>query len=1555
MSFLAPKRLSVATLSWVLIGSLMAAGPASLLSNAQAEEQVSAAPQKEKAPPPKALRKMVREEQEREGLDRPDLRRDANLMWFGGAPSPAELDARNALAAQEVARWAHQIPGAPLGPHALPLPPNSVSWTNIGPFTQNSNGGYGTDNVDVDSGRPMAVLTHPTNAQIIYLATSGGGIFKCTNADHTLGATAWVWTAVTDGLPATSTTGNVSAGALGMGIADGTGNTIYAGMGDSFDAEGRGFYKSTNGGGSWTAATGIGSQTRSHAILVLPQAAYPGATGDVIYWATNNGLKRSVDGGATFTNAATVGSGDAWSVAAFGSSTQNLVCSIQGGPGTGIYYSSNAGQTWTLAGITGASPAARITLATTAASATKGYGIYEDGSGNIAKGVLHSEDSGHNWAWQAGTNLFTVSGDGGQGFYNHMVTVDPANANTVFMAANLAMYRSTDSGANWTQLTHWYGGNAGSERPFAHADFHGAFWSKTGTPTLFVVNDGGLTILRDPFRASVPTVSLDTTFVDTRRNYGLSTHLIYNIGSTISTAHADDKYRVIAGLQDNGTRVRVGSGPGLNTSGIFDEPIGGDGFGCNVNATDGNLMMGTLYYAHVQRSTNGGLSFTTTDNQNDTGVFYSKVAPGRADATGNTMYTFTSSTVRRTTNYGATAWSALSTSPGTGIRNINTATTDPLVLGVTRNAGAVDITTDGGSTWTHYTSGNFPNNLVNTFNYIWFDTTNASTVYVASAGAGITSNHLWKKVGAGAWTAIDAGGFPTGIPIHVIQNDPLNGNTLLAGTDFGVYRSTDGGATWSRYGQGMPLMAVRDLYIAPDSSFVRAGTFGRGIWELVSGAALNVAITAPASSVTLVKSATQNYTANVTNFVSNTGVNWTVAAGGGAFLPTSTTNASPTTVFTAGTTANTFLITATAAEDGTNATFATQNVTVVDPTSVNVVVSPSAPTVVSGATQVFTAAVTPITNTAVTWSISGVGSINPATGLYTAPAAPPATAQSVTVTATSTAAPTRTGTATVTVPVLTIGVTPTPVNVPMSTQQQFTATVTGSTNTSVTWSVFSGGGSVNASGLYTAPGATGSAVVRATSVADPTKFADAAVTIVTLPIVVGIAPASVSVTTSETQQFTATVTNFLSTSAVTWSVVEGAGGSVSGTGLYTAPSGTGTFHVKATSVEDTSKSATATVTVQNPVTMTITPTVAYIQPGGSATFTGHPSVGGTNYSVVGGAANGTITSGGVYTAPATQGDYQVKAQAQADNSKFALANVFVRPLVVTIDPTAATVQINTTQQFTANVTGNPNTAVNWVVFEGAAGGSVDGTGLYTAPATPGTYHVQAISVVDSSKVGLATVTVTTGAAITVSVAPAAVTVSPLGNQTFTATVTGGPSGVTWSVEEAGGGSINAGGAYTAPAALGVYHVRATSNTDPSKFGRATVTVVSPVTSFSVSPTTATILTGGTVVLTGTVNTGAINWGTTGGSLSASTGTSVTFTAPASIGTFTVTATAAADTSQTRTATINVKTKDQDASGSVDVLDLAYFARYFGTSNYAADLNGDGTVDDLDIAIFLSGF
>jgi len=139
--------------------------------------------------------------------------------------------------------------------------------------------------------------------------------------------------------------------------------------------------------------------------------------------------------------------------------------------------------------------------------------------------------------------------------------------------------------------------------------------------------------------------------------------------------------------------------------------------------------------------------------------------------------------------------------------------------------------------------------------------------------------------------------------------------------------------------------------------------------------------------------------------------------------------------------------------------------------------------------------------------------------------------------------------------------------------QQFTATVTGTSNTAVTWSA--SGGSISSGGMYTAPTSTGTYTVKATSAADTTKSAAATVTVSAPAVAVSISPASASIITRGTQQFAATVTG-TSNTAVTWSA---SGGSISSGGMYTAPTTTGTYTVKAISAADTTKSASATVTV----------------------------------------------------------------------------------------------------------------------------------------------------------------------------------------------------------------------------------------------------------------------------------------------------------------------------------------------------------------------------------------
>jgi hypothetical protein len=985
------------------------------------------------------------------------------------------MDFKNQLAAQEVQRWRHLFPKAQGASAILPAPTGTggVSWVNLGPKANLTDATFSS----IDSGRPVAIVPHPTVATTLYLATSGGGVFKCTNADITQAAADWVWTPITDDLPASGSSGNVSIGAM----ASLDGNTLFVGMGDPFDAQGRGFFKSPDGGTSWTAATGLGAQTRSYSILPL--------TASKIFWGTNDGLKVSNDGGATF--AAVAGgpaTGQAWTVRKI--TATELICSVQATTGS-IYTSADSGSTWTLASITGV-PAGitigRITLAAATDGATA-YGILEDTvSGNVARGVIKSTDKGHTWTWMPAPTiaggLFQGTGpqmttDGGQGFYNHGLGVDPTNPARLVVGANLALYRSTDGGASWTQLTHWFG----SGHPYTHADNHSTAWFNG---TLFVANDGGLSILKDPWRATVPTTTDDLTFIDNRRNKGLASHLVYNVGSSIAAAPADSKYRISLGLQDNGTRVRQPVTPGGTLTGtevVFEDGIGGDGFGTQIHPTDGTQILGSVYYTDIWKSTNGGTTFVesisgiTEANNATLAPFAPKIALG-ATSTPSTVYTAVNSKVYQSTNFGST-WTAMPmgtfTASGRVIRNLNGS----------RGSSAVGLASSGGHFWTTYNSGaswtdsgDITVGALNT-SYIWFNTENDQTVYGATVAPDATAHHLFKSTNGGAtWTSIDgsattSNGLPFGIPVHVIQNLPGSLTTLFAGTDFGVYRSLDGGSTWARYGNNLPLVAARDLYIAPNGSFIRAGTYGRGVWEVITAVQPTVAL-AP-TSVTLVNGGTQSFIPTVANGTANT-VTWASASGG--TVPAGATATGVAQTYTAPASGTTDTVTVTTVD--APAATAQAAITLVAPTSVTVAVSPTTVELLTGTgTQAFSATVSPISNQVVTWSGTGV---NAGTGLFSATGL---AAGPYTVTATSQAAPTRSGTATVTLVApgsVTVGVSPTPKALFVGGTQTFTATVTGptqATNRTVTWST-SGGGTITSGGLFTAT-TVGSFTITATN------------------------------------------------------------------------------------------------------------------------------------------------------------------------------------------------------------------------------------------------------------------------------------------------------------------------------------------------------------------------------------------------------------------------------------------------------------------------------------------
>ena len=281
----------------------------------------------------------------------------------------------------------------------------------------------------------------------------------------------------------------------------------------------------------------------------------------------------------------------------------------------------------------------------------------------------------------------------------------------------------------------------------------------------------------------------------------------------------------------------------------------------------------------------------------------------------------------------------------------------------------------------------------------------------------------------------------------------------------------------------------------------------------------------------------------------------------------------------------------------------------INATPVAIAVSPEVATVTIGNTQQFLGTVTGNSNTAVAWSVSGAGCVGAACGTISASGlyAPPASIPSpgiVAVKATSLADPTKSASATVTILAVVsvfVSISPTSAAVPVTGAQLFRASVAGTSNTAVSWSLRGPGCSGSACGtlstsassvVYSAPIVAPSPAtvsVVANSVADPTKSAAAGVTIDPTKVVVNVTPTDVSVTTGSTQQFVTSVAG-TSNTAVAWTV-SGTGcsgtacGTISSSGLYTSPKAeptSATVTITATSVSDPTSSASAKVTIVPP-------------------------------------------------------------------------------------------------------------------------------------------------------------------------------------------------------------------------------------------------------------------------------------------------------------------------------------------------------------------------------------
>jgi len=689
------------------------------------------------------------------------------------------------------------------------------SWVNLG--TSSSTGGY------AGIGRINCIAFHPTDANTFWVGSPSGGIWKTTD-----GGSSWtilnnneIVLGVSDiAIPSDYATSNTMYIATG----DRDGGSMWSlGGGQVADNVSPGVYKSTNGGTTWSA-TGltfaISSGTQITRILIDP-------TNNQILFASmiqfssgaSSGVFKSTDAGATWAQK----SANWWIDMEFKPGDHNTIYgSLFGNYGSAYAVkSTNNGENWSY--IPFGTNGYRTELAVSPNAPNVVYALVCNLSGGLL-GVFKSTNSGTSFTrvdLGAKSMLYYYSdGSGsniGQGSYDLCIAASPTDANTVYLGG-INTWKSTDGGFNWTISNMWTSHPFYNfvSAPVAHADKH-ALAFQNGT-TLFEGNDGGI----------YKTTDSGANWADLTN--GMVISQIYRIGVSQTSANT-----VLTGLQDNGSK--------LFNSGSWSDVKGGDGMECIVDYSNSNYMYATYVRGQITRSINGFTNWITEvdisaniPGGQPTGAW---VTPYVIDQNNSATLFAGYDKVWKTVDRGD-SWTSASQvlSSTVKLRSLAIAPSNSNILYAADQTNMWK-TIDGGATnWSVITLPVAPTSSVT---YIAVKNTDANTVWITYGGYQTGEKVYESTDGGSSWTNISAG-LPN-LPVMSIAYYKVatDRNVLFVGTDVGVYVK-DGINNWVPFNTGLPNVVVTELEIlyTGGTNKLRAGTFGRGLWETTIDAALPV-------------------------------------------------------------------------------------------------------------------------------------------------------------------------------------------------------------------------------------------------------------------------------------------------------------------------------------------------------------------------------------------------------------------------------------------------------------------------------------------------------------------------------------------------------------------------------------------------------------------------------------------------------------------------------------------------------------------------------------------
>lgn len=689
----------------------------------------------------------------------------------------------------------------------------ALKWRNIGPFR---------------GGRSTAVCGVTGQDYTFYMGTTGGGLWKTTD-----GGTRWV--NISDGFFKTG-----SVGAIDVSWSDP--NVVLVGMGESpvrgvMTSHGDGVYKSTDAGATWSHL-GLDKVRQISRVRIHPEnpdLIYVAAQGSPYQPTADRGVYRSKDGGKSWEKILFVDENSGVSdlsmdmknprilYAAFWDLQRQPWYIRSGGPGSGIWKSTDGGDTWKK--LTKGLPASimgKIGVAASMANPQRIYALIESEEG----GLYRSEDGGNSFALINSDRILRARA----WYYTH-VYADPQNADRVIVL-NAPYLESTDGGRTFKNI------------PVPHGDNHDLWINPSNNRIMVNANDGGGNItynggLNWSEQTNQPTAQFYRVNADNRFPYW-----------------------VYGGQQDN-TAVAVmsrTSGPGISGKDFINIS------GCESAWPAFDPNNPRYIYAGCYQGIIEEFDWETRETKDVMAYPYL----GLGSKPGETKYRFNwnapivvskfnpnviyhgGNKVLKSEDRGI-SWTELSpdltrneiskqgkgggpiTNESAGGENYNTLSylgespSDPLVLWAGSDCGLVHLTRDGGKTWNNVTPGDMKEGLVNCIEISPHDPATAYLAYTRYKFNDFEPHVYVSNDYGKTWVQKNRGLGPEA-HVRTVREDPSRKDLLYAGTETGLYISFNGGNDWKKFQLNLPVVPITDLKIHQGD--LLASTAGRAFWIL---------------------------------------------------------------------------------------------------------------------------------------------------------------------------------------------------------------------------------------------------------------------------------------------------------------------------------------------------------------------------------------------------------------------------------------------------------------------------------------------------------------------------------------------------------------------------------------------------------------------------------------------------------------------------------------------------------------------------------------------------